>query len=139
MSYYASGVKKPSVTRAVLDASALLALLFKEPGAKLVVPHLPGSMLSAINLSEVVSKAVENGLMLEDARRMLSEFPCQIVPFDVDAAYLTASLRAATRPFGLSLGDRACLALALSENVPAVTADQSWAKCDLGVKVIQIR
>jgi ribonuclease VapC len=127
------------VSRSVLDSSALLALLFKEPGGQAVLGHLPGSLLSAVNLSEVVSKAVETGMSLEEARRVLTEFPCEVVPFDGEHAYLTAGLRAGTRTFGLSLGDRACLALGLQTALPVVTADRDWDKCDVGVKIVRIR
>jgi ribonuclease VapC len=134
-----SGVKKPAVSRAVLDASALLALLFKEPGGETVKGHLPGSILSAVNLAEVVSKSVDSGMTLEESHFMLAGFPFEIVPFDGEHAYMTGSLRPVTRPFGLSLGDRACLALALERNVPAVTAERAWGQCEVGVKVIRIR
>jgi ribonuclease VapC len=127
------------VTRAILDASALSALLTKEPGGHAVISHLPGSMLSAVNLSEVVSKTVETGISLEETRDVLTAFPCEIVPFDEELAYLAACLRATTRPFGLSFGDRACLALGLKTGSPVVTADRVWSECDVGVRVIQIR
>lgn len=127
------------MSRAVLDASALLALIFKELGGQMVISHLPGSVLSAVNLSEVVSKSVESGMSLETARRMLVEFPCKIMPFDDEHAYLTAALRVPTRPFGLSLGDRACLALGLQTGLPVVTAEKAWEACDVGVQIIRIR
>ena len=132
-------MKKPSVSRAILDSSALLALLFKEPGGQAVIEHLPGSLMSAVNLSEVISKTVESGMTLEESHRLLSEFPCEMVAFDKELAYLTAGLRAPTRPYGLSLGDRACLALGMKTKWPVVTADRQWDACGLEVKVIQIR
>jgi ribonuclease VapC len=127
------------VSRAVLDASALLALLFKEPGAQAVIGHLPGSLMSAVNLSEVVGKSVDTGLTVEQARSVLSAFPCEIVPFDGESAYLAAAMRASTRAHGLSLGDRACLALGQKTGWPVVTADRKWTECDIGMPIIQIR
>ena len=134
-----SGVGKPRVSKFVLDSSALLALFFKEPGGQAVFEYLPGALLSAINLSEMVSKTIETGMPLEEARHVFTAFPCEIVPFDDEQAYLAASLRRATRSAGLSLGDRACLALGLQSGATVVTADRTWEKCDVGVKVIQIR
>jgi ribonuclease VapC len=134
-----SVARKRRVSRAVLDASALLALLFKEPGGENVIERLPGSMLSAVNLSEVVTKSIDTGMTLEEARLVVAGLPCQIVPFDGEHAYLRGALRPATRPFGLSLGDRACLALGLKTGWPVVTAERIWAECDVGVQVIRIR
>ena len=127
------------MSRAVLDASALLALLFQEPGGEKVLERLPGSMLSTVNLSEVVTKSVDAGMTIEESRLVLAGLPCQIVPFDGEHAYLAAALRLVTRPFGLSLGDRACLALGWTTGWPVVTAERTWAECDVGVQVIQIR
>jgi ribonuclease VapC len=101
--------------------------------------HLPGSMLSAVNLAEVVTKSVDTGMTLDEARRVVAGLPCQIIPFDGEHAYLAAGLRVATRPFGLSLGDRACLALGLATGCPVVTAERKWDQCDVGVELIRIR
>ncbi len=127
------------MNKAVLDSSALLALLFKEAGGETVIGHLPGSLMSAVNLSEVICKTAESGMTPEESGRLLTEFPCEIVDFDNEQAYLTASLRVQTRRHGLSLGDRACLALGMKTGCSVVTADQKWDACGLDVKVIQIR
>jgi ribonuclease VapC len=127
------------VSRAVLDASALLALVFNEPGARTVAEHLEGSILSAVNLSEVATKAAESGMPVDEARHVLQDFPCEIVPFDQEHAFLAATLRATTRSIGLSFGDRACLALGLRTGCPVVTADRGWDKCGLSLPIIQIR
>lgn len=123
----------------VLDASALLAMLFKEAGGESVVGYLTDSKLSAVNCSEVVAKAIDVGMRPEEAHQLLSALPCQIIPFDHDHAFRAARLRSATKPLGLSLGDRACLSLGLKLGVPVVTADRSWADCNVGVQVIFIR
>jgi ribonuclease VapC len=127
------------VNSVVLDSSALLAVLLEEPGAGKVVPYLEAAALSAVNISEVAAKGVERGLMLEGIIGGLSRLRLEIVAFDTEQAYLAASMRPTTRQFGLSLGDRACLSLALSRNVPAVTADKAWEACNVGVKIIRIR
>lgn len=131
--------KKRHVTRAVLDASALLAVMFKEAGSENVIGHLPGAMLSAVNLAETLTKSIDVGMTLEEARRMVFAFSCEVVPFDGEHAALTASLRTPTRPFGVSLADRACLALGLNTGYPVVTADKQWDALKVGIKVIQIR
>ena len=127
------------MSRAVLDASALLALLFNEAGGEKVFEHLADSLLSAVNLSEILSKIIERGMTLEEATEALAEFPCEIVPFDGTYAALTAALRVPTRPIGLSFGDRACLALGMETGFPVVTADRQWDQCGLDVQIIQIR
>lgn len=125
----------------VLDASALLALLFDEPGAELVERALPASMLSAVNLSEVMQKSIDRGVGVPGLRDDLEALGIEVVVFDADAAEETANLRAATRSAGLSLGDRACMALAARSNLPAMTADRSWAELDVGtpIEVVLIR
>ena len=123
----------------VLDASALLALVFDEPGAEEVARHLPGSCMSAVNFAEVVSRAVERRMTLEEISAGLPRLPFEVVAFDAEAAYLTASLRPQTRSLGLSLGDRACLALGMKLGIPVVTGDRRWAEAGLDLEVIAIR
>lgn len=110
----------------VLDASALLALLHGEPGAEVVAACLPGSVISAVNLSEVIAKLSERGMPAEAIRLALDGLPIDVRPFDINAAYAAGELRPGTRAAGLSFGDRACLALAARLGVPAVTADRAW-------------
>jgi PIN domain nuclease of toxin-antitoxin system len=122
-----------------LDASALLAFLFKEKGYERVIGILNQACLSTVNLAEVIGRFVLDGHDAESVLQRLTAAPLEIVPFgQVDAA-LAASLLPRTRPLGLSLGDRACLALAIARRIPAVTADGSWLKLDLGIKIEVIR
>lgn len=123
----------------VLDASALLASLLREAGEKEVERRLNASLISAVNLSEVVTKAVERGLLLEDVTASLRDLPVTVIAFDTESAYLAASLRPATRPLGLSFGDRACLALGLKSGLPVLTAERSWSKVEIGVAIECIR
>lgn len=119
----------------VLDASVLLANLFEEHGAEALDPILPNSLIGAVNLAEVVTKLQERGTTDEEIDETLADLRIEIVPFDVAQAVAAGKLRAATRRAGLSLGDRACLALAMAEDATAVTMDRSWAALDLSVAI----
>ena len=125
----------------VLDASAVLALLFDEPGGEMVAHGLTASVISAVNLSEVMHKSLERGVGVESLREDLEALGVDVIAFDGDAAEETAGLRLVTGPAGLSLGDRACLALARKLDLPAVTADHAWAALDLAnpIGVVVIR
>ncbi|HSM52390.1 MAG TPA: type II toxin-antitoxin system VapC family toxin [Thermoanaerobaculia bacterium] len=123
----------------VLDASALLVLLFGEPGHEAVAPHLRGGLLSAVNLSEVLARFARDGHDPAAVSARLAGTGIEIVPFDQRQAILAAALAPATRPLGLSLGDRACLALATDRRLPALTADRAWSELPLGIEVRQVR
>lgn len=123
----------------VLDASAVLAVIFAEKGADRVVPHLPGALLSCVNLAEVATRAVEAGKPLEAALLEIARLPLRLVDYDAALAQLTADLRKATRPFGLSLGDRACLALGLARKATVITGDRDWQKLKIGVEIVVFR
>ena len=123
----------------VLDASAVLAVLNGEPGAGLVEQVLVGGSISAVNFSEVIAKLVDNGLDDDEVLGALDALALTIHPFDVAQARRAGLLRRQTRHYGLSLGDRACVALAVGLGVPAMTADQAWAGLDLDLEVTLIR
>ena len=127
------------MTEAVLDASALIAFLRNEPGADKVAAVLAGACVSAVNLAETMSKMVEYGKPLDATTYQIERLRIPVIPFDAEQAKIVASLWKATRVAGLSLGDRACLALALKQGLPVLTADQLWAKAEVGVKVEVIR
>ena len=122
----------------VLDASALLALLQDEPGSDRVLEALPGALICSVNLSEVVAKLAELDMPEGEIHRALS-LGLEIVPFDEDLAYQAGLLRPGTRSAGLSLGDRACLALAQSRSLPALTTDRAWATAGVNADVVVIR
>ncbi|GAA0592403.1 type II toxin-antitoxin system VapC family toxin [Caenispirillum bisanense] len=126
---------------AVLDASAVLALMTREAGHEAVLAVMPGALVSAVNLAEVLAKLHDRGMPPEVARRLTDALGLVTVDFDAEAAAETARLRDATRAAGLSLGDRACLALARRRGCPALTADAAWeAVADAaGVTVHNIR
>ena len=124
----------------VFDSSALLAIAFEENGADVAARRLSGGIISAVNASEVVARFVDLGVSGEDARASLLGFGLEIRLFDTALAVAAGLLRAATREKGLlSLGDRACMALAMREQVGIVTADRAWATLDLDVEIELIR
>jgi ribonuclease VapC len=124
----------------ILDASALLAFLWVEPGADQVVAELErGALISSVNLSEALTKVVDRGTPLDEILPVTQRINSEVVPFNEELAVAAAALRPRTRHLGLSLGDRACLALALARGLPVLTADRHWTQIDLGVAVRLIR
>ncbi len=123
----------------IFDASALLVVVFGEPGNEIAAPQLGGAMISAVNLAEVMSKLIDRGLNQFDAQKIVKAFQLTVVPFDQALAIESGMLRLTTRHKGLSLGDRACLALARREGVTVVTADRQWAGLDIGCNIEVIR
>ena len=129
------------MTLAVLDASALLALLLEEPGADRVRAVITDAAMSTVNLAEVVGYLARKGTTEADIRTMTDDIRVALVPFDEGLAYATGLYLPTTRPAGLSLGDRACLALAERLAVRAQTTDRSWSRvaAAIGVEVELIR
>jgi PIN domain nuclease of toxin-antitoxin system len=124
----------------VLDASALLAFVKDEAGADAVTSALAGqAVIGAVNLAEVVTKLADDGWTEAGARATIAACGTDTVSFDEETAYEAGLLRAATRHLGLSLGDRACLALARRLGAPVLTADRTWGNLDVGVKIEVIR
>lgn len=115
----------------VLDSSAVLALLFLENGSERVRPILAESAISTVNITEVLTKLVQDNINLDQASENFFDLSLEIIAFTIPQAVKAAALRPLTRHLGLSLGDRACLALAIQENAIAVTADRPWSKLDL--------
>ena len=122
-----------------LDASALLAFLFPEAWHERVGAAIEAACLPTVNLSEVIGRFVRDGHAARVVLERLRATTLELVPFTADDAALAASLVPATRPLGLSLGDRACLALALARGIPALTADRTRLRLDIGVHIQVIR
>lgn len=122
-----------------LDASALLALIRGEPGHERVAARLSGACISTVNLCEVAGRARLGGETSAAIAARFASMPLSIVEFSAQQALRAADLLVATRPLGLSLGDRACLALALERGIPALTADRAWKNLPLGVAVEFVR
>jgi ribonuclease VapC len=117
----------------VLDASAVLAAFFVEPGAEAVADKMDGALLCSVSYSEVVSKLVDRGTPAEQIVEIMGQLDVELVTADRELAMKAGLLRAETRGKGLSLRDRYCLALAASRNAVAVTADRALAGLDIGL------
>ena len=128
------------MSRVVLDASAVLALLNNESGADKLTPELlSNATCSTVNLAEVQTKLVSAGAAPDEAWEDTLSPIREAAPFTDEQARIAGSLVAQTRAFGLSLGDRACLALGLALKAPVYTADRSWKKLKLGLRIHVIR
>ncbi len=123
----------------VLDSSALLCVLNGETGAERVIAALPLAVIGAVNLAEIITKLREKGLTTEEADEALGGLNLDVRPLTAVQAAATGHLRPATRVLGLSLGDRACLALAAELGAVALTTDRDWAGVDVGVAVEVLR
>ena len=128
------------MNRIVLDASAVLAILNEERGAERLTPEMLGAAAcSTVNLAEVQGKLVERGLSAEDAWEAALSPIREAVAFTAEQAGVAGSLIAETRARGLSLGDRACLALGMAWKAAVYTADRSWKNLKLGIPIHVIR
>jgi PIN domain nuclease of toxin-antitoxin system len=128
------------VSRTVLDASGLLALLNRERGAQIAAEAIAdGASMSAVNFSEVVAKLTERGVAEGVIRKSLETLGIDIIAFDLDLAYAAGLLRGLTMKAGLSFGDRACLALATHLGTEALTADRTWSELGLDVTIRILR
>ena len=123
----------------VADASAILALLKQERIDRIEPRRLFGATVSAVNLSEIIERLCAGGLDASEADEAVAELRLRVADFNEAQARSAARLRPQTRRAGLSLGDRACLALGLQLGYPVATADRVWATLDVGVQVILIR
>ena len=123
----------------VLDASAVLCLLQEEKGAERVAQALPAAIIGAVNYSEVVGKLTEAGIDGSTVDGLVDKLQLTVIPFDRAQARLAGSLRATTRKLGLSLGDRACLALATAHGATALTCERIWTKFEAPCKVETLR
>jgi PIN domain nuclease of toxin-antitoxin system len=147
---------------AVLDASAFLAFMLDEPGAEVVQDALTGgAVLSAVNFAESLSRLADLrpdlaqgfGTIVAqlDPETLPPSLPglgagapvlprnVTVAPFTLPDAITCAALRPVTRPKGLSLGDRACIALGRRLHAPVFTADRSWLELDLDALAVDVR
>ena len=128
------------MSRVVLDASAMMAVLNREPGAEKLTPQIMNSAVaSTVNLAEVHGKLVQRGFSPDDAWTAANGVIDEAVAFTAEQAKTAGDLVARTRPFGLSLGDRACLALGIALRAPVYTADRAWRNMKLGIRIHVIR
>jgi PIN domain nuclease of toxin-antitoxin system len=128
------------MSKVVLDASAVMALLNREPGAdNLTLDLLNRAVISAVNLAEIQTVLVNRGIAPDDAWRDASSPVRDVAAFTEDQARTTGSLVDRTRALGLSLGDRACLSLGMSLGAPVYTANRAWKKLKLGIPIHLLR
>jgi ribonuclease VapC len=127
------------VTSVVLDASAVIAVLRSEPGADIVLGALSDAVITTINYSEVLKKTIERGGTGDAAASFVRGLSIAIIPFDEALAAVSADLYPQTKEFGLSLADRACLALGIQRNCKVLTSERRMALPSLSIKVKLIR
>jgi len=126
--------------KVLLDTSALLALLKKEPGHEIVSNIIAISAISSVNLSELITVLSRAGVSENDIDEIITDLLPEIIPFCGDISIKTGKISKLTQGYGLSLGDRACLATAIQLGLPVYTADKIWAELDLpNVKIKLIR
>ena len=118
-----------------------MSVVNEEVGAAIVLAVLPESAMSCVNLAEVASKLADAGMTASEVAGLFTSLPVLTCDFGLKDALRTGEMRQATRRKGLSLADRACLAVAEALEAEALTADRAWAEIasDLGVKVRLIR
>lgn len=128
------------MSKVALDASAILAIIFQERGAeKLTVEILRNAVVSTVNLAEVQSKLIKKGYSPKEAWEDLMSLVNEPEPFTSTQARIAGDLIATTEKFGLSLGDRSCLALAIALKAPVYTTEQAWKNLKVGVPIHVIR
>jgi len=127
------------MAEAVLDASALLAVINGEEGGEKIRSLLIDGLVSTVNFAEIAARLSDVGMPADEIAEVIGLLGVRLVPFTEAQALMSGVLRPRTRHLGLSLGDRACLALALDRGVQAITADRAWAGLDVGVRIETIR
>ena len=125
--------------KVVLDSSALVAVFFNETGANKVLPHMNKAIICSVNMAEVVHVMMRKGQSFEQAQSLFSALNIEVAAFDARLGFLSSQISAVTDKKGLSLGDRACLALGLAQKLPILTADTAWKDLDLGADIKIIR
>lgn len=133
-------VQPPNLSlEGVLDAGTVLASIQGEPGRALADEVIPNSVILSVNFGEVATVLVRNGVPFESASQLLRSLGLTVVPYDAELALLAAKLYPDGKPFGLSLGDRACLALAVQRDLPVFTTERKWSELKLPISVRVIR
>jgi ribonuclease VapC len=131
---------QPSLNKVVLDASAILALLNDEPGSGKLTPELLSrATTSAVNLAEVQTILVREGGDPDECWALAVDPIPEVEPFTAEHARIAGTLIQETSSLGLSLGDRACLALAIALDAPVYTTDRLWKKLKLSIPIHLLR
>jgi ribonuclease VapC len=116
-----------------------MALINQETGASVVADHITESVISAVNLSEVVAKLCSSGMPENEVRDNLESLSLEVIAFEEAQAYHCGRLITSNKKLGLSIGDRACLSLAKILGLPVLTGDKAWLGLKVGVSVKVIR
>ena len=127
------------MSETVLDTSVVLAILDREPGYETALTAIRHATINTVTLAEVVTKLADRGMNDAEIRGTVNDLRIQVVPFDENQAYIAGLLRPVSRQYGLSLGDRACLSLAVSSSLPVLTADRVWADIPIDIEIRLIR
>jgi PIN domain nuclease of toxin-antitoxin system len=127
------------MSKFVVDASAILALLNQENGSENIAQLIDDAIISSVNLSEVIAKLADAGIIEDDIQKILSSLNIEVVSFNQEQGFIAGMLRPSTKPIGLSFGDRACLALGIYLGLPVLTTDRLWANLNLEIEIQVIR
>ncbi|GBD39835.1 hypothetical protein HRbin37_02121 [bacterium HR37] len=127
------------MSKLVIDASALLAVLLGKEPAKEIEKLIPSSVISSVNFSEVVTKLTDIDMPESKIREVLESLPIEVYPFNKKQAYIAGLLRPLTKSKGLSFGDRACLSLGMLLKAPVVTMDRVWKNLNIGIEIRVLR
>ena len=123
----------------ILDASAVLAWLRNEKGAKCVEPMLEQASMTSVNFIELLSQLIDLEIPKSEIERLVRNLGFELIDVGTHIAWIAAELRVQTKTFGLSLGDRVCLAAGIANECPVVTADHVWTQVELPIEVITVR
>lgn len=127
------------MTDAILDTSAVLALVRGEPGHAIVSRLVASAIVCSVNEAEVITTLIRNGQSVDEANQTTGQLPYRVADADRELARAAGALFDRTRELGLSLGDRFCLALAERERLPVYTADRPWSRLAIGIDIRLIR
>ena len=126
--------------KVVFDSSAFIALLAKEPGVEIVKRHLRNGIISSVNVAEVWKYCIDKqGLTTQECKSLIRMSGIKIIDHDANQALISAEIYPKTKEYGLSLGDRSCIALAIDKESSILTCDKIWSKVDLGVEFLMAR
>lgn len=123
----------------IIDSSALLALLWNETGAQIVEQNLDDLQMSSVNIAEVYCKLKDRNIDISEAASLIAQIGIDIIDFDNNQAQICSQIRPMAKPLGLSLGDLACISLAIAQKAKALTADRAWLGLNLPIEIISIR
>lgn len=131
----------PLNEKVVFDSSAVIALFAKEKGYELITKYLKNAIISTVNLAEIYKYCIDQkDLSKEDCQEIIAMSGIKVIDFDNEQALISAAIYPKTKAFGLSLGDRACIALAINkDNLKVITCDKIWQDIQVDIHFIMAR